>query len=705
MEEKSPSLLNDERPRIGRLTTESTEMADFDAETLPLAHITADKLSQYEVVWWHHQSALDESTRASLDDVADALLDYVADGGGLLLSHGAVTAASALGIESHEPDAVEPIVAEETGFLLRRAYADHPVFDGFETLRPESAPAGDAVTVHYESRHPHDADVLAARRTDGEDEPARKSVLRWSVDDGHVVGVGHGLDTITTDVQQTLLDNCLVYAAGNAEDPPTVGRPKGRAEFEALREAVPDANHRPAYHFTPPANWLNDPNGLVQWDGMYHLFYQYNPAGPFHDTIHWGHAVSKDLVNWTDEPIALEPDPHGPDSVGVWSGCFVDDGGTPTVMYTGGAGTNQLPCLAQATDDSLRNWRKSDENPLLESIPEEIDVLHSIDWHGEFRDHCVWQEGETWYQLIGSGLDGEGGAALLFESSDLVEWEYCHPLLTGDWRKTGPVWECPELLQFEEGALLHVSDYSKVAYFTGEYDTDAHRLRPSDNGVLDHGVFYAPQSFEDDAGRTLMFGWLKEDRDPQAQWDAGWSGAMSLPRVVSLTEDGTPEFSLPSELETLRETHHSFSNRTIAPEEPNPLADIEGDTLEVKITVNAEDVGELGIVLRETPDGEERTVVRCDIRHRSLIVDRSQSSRSDLVDDSPESMPITLEDDGTLSLHLFLDRSVIEVFTNDAQALATRIYPTREDSTEISLYTADRNMTVESLDVWELTAE
>ncbi|WP_254279734.1 GH32 C-terminal domain-containing protein [Haloarcula marina] len=702
MNARDGPLLNDTPSQTARLTVGAVDSTD-DTDTLALSALDVDSLEDYDALWWHRESALDADARAALDAAGDAIRSFVADGGGLLLTHGAVEAASHVGIETHAPDAIGSVDGDESGFLVRRAYEDHPIFDGIGTLRPDSAATGDAVSVHYETLYPKDADVLAARTTDGEDDPAKKSVLRWSHGDGRVVGVGHGLADRETDLQERLLDNCLAYVAGAGEDPATVGRPKERAAFEALREAVPDATNRPAYHFTPPANWLNDPNGLVQWDGTYHLFYQYNPAGPFHDTIHWGHATSEDLVHWEDEPIALAPDPGGPDETGVWSGCFVDDDGTPSVLYTGGAGRDQLPCLARATDDSLVEWEKSPANPLVEETPAGVDVLDSIDWRGEFRDHCVWKEGETWYQLIGSGIDGEGGAALLFESTDLVEWEYCRPLLTGDWRKTGPMWECPELLRFDDGALLHVSDYAKVAYFVGEYDEATHAFDPSDDGLLDHGVFYAPQSFEDDDGRTIMFGWLKEERDAEAQWDAGWSGAMSLPRVVSLTDEGTPEYSLPEELEALRETHHSFSDLTVSPDGPNPLADIESDTVEVKLTVDADNVGEFGLVLRETPDGEERTVVRCLAQYRSLVVDRSESSASDAVDDSPARMPINLDDDGTFSLHLFLDRSVVELFANDAQALATRIYPTRADSTGLGLYAAEADVTVERLDVWELS--
>ena len=93
--------------------------------------------------------------------------------------------------------------------------------------------------------------------------------------------------------------------------------------------------HRPHYHFLPPANWLNDPNGLIQWNGEYHMFYQYNPNGPFHGTIHWGHAVSADLVHWRHLPIALAPEAGTADEDGCWSGCAVDDSGVPTLIYSG----------------------------------------------------------------------------------------------------------------------------------------------------------------------------------------------------------------------------------------------------------------------------------------------------------------------------------------------------------------------------------
>ncbi|MFC6976017.1 GH32 C-terminal domain-containing protein [Halomicroarcula sp. GCM10025709] len=701
MEYRESACSADFSSQTARLTVGPSDGAGRESDSVSLREIDTENLTDYDMLWWHRRSALDEAAHDALAVTGPELLAFVESGGGLLLTHGAIEVAAEIGIESHGPDTIERIRGDSAGFLVSRAFSGHALFDGIEGLRTEGTPTGDAVAVHYESNYPRDGDVFAASRIDGEDVPVRKSILHWSVGDGRVVGVGHGLAGIDSDHQSMLLANVKRYLCGDHDDPETVGRPKGRRELQALRDEVPDPNHRPAYHFTPPANWINDPNGLVQWNGRYHLFYQYNPAGPYHGTIHWGHAVSDDLVTWEDEPIALSPEPDGPDADGCFSGCFVDDDGGPTVLYTGSAGQSQLPCLARADNPALTEWTKADENPLLDGAPESVDVFETINWTAEFRDHSVWRTGGTWYQLIGSGIDEEGGAAFLYRSDDLVDWEYCNPILTGDWRKTGPIWECPELLQFENGSILHVSDYTNVWYFSGEYDEEANRFDPDDRGLLDHGVFYAPQSFEDESGRTLMFGWLKEDRDETSQWDAGWSGAISLPREISLTPDGQPRITPADELTQLRGTHHSVSDLTVEPGDSGVLDGIEGDMLELKVTFDAATAGEFGLVLRATPDSEEQTVVRCKSWKRELEIDRSRSSSSDAASDTPEVMPINL-DDGSLTLHLFVDRSVVEVFANDAQCLSTRIYPTRDDSEGLDLYASDRRVTVESLDVWEI---
>ncbi|MDE2994105.1 MAG: glycoside hydrolase family 32 protein, partial [Chloroflexota bacterium] len=127
--------------------------------------------------------------------------------------------------------------------------------------------------------------------------------------------------------------------------------------------------HRPRYHFLPPSGWMNDPNGLIQWEGRYHLFYQYSPEfGDVPDSHraatlkHWGHAVSDDLVHWEHWPVALTPTPGGPDKDGCYSGCAVDNHGVPTLVYTGVF--PQCACIA-TSDDGLVTWTKHPANPVV----------------------------------------------------------------------------------------------------------------------------------------------------------------------------------------------------------------------------------------------------------------------------------------------------------------------------------------------------
>jgi beta-fructofuranosidase len=220
----------------------------------------------------------------------------------------------------------------------------------------------------------------------------------------------------------------------------------------AQRKGLVDDAHRPHYHFLPPSNWMNDPNGLIQWKGQYHLFYQYNPYGPFPGHMHWGHAVSADLVHWTDLPIALTPTAGRADAHGCWSGCAIDNHGTPTLLYSGVH--PQVVCLA-TSDSELLIWNYYPGNPVIADPPVELQARTG----GDFRDPFVWREGDYWYLLMGSSIQGVGGAILLYRSVDLTTWEYLHPLLTGDVNifepvRIGVIWECPNMLTFGEQRVL-----------------------------------------------------------------------------------------------------------------------------------------------------------------------------------------------------------------------------------------------------------
>ncbi len=680
---------------------------DIDAETVAIADIAAgtEPLDTYDVCWWHRTEPI--AAVPNLPDSREAIEAFLRDGGGLLLSLRAMEAVTALGIDPIPPDvSTVESPTTTTGLLCKAVYADQPAFAEMDGLRLRTRlPEGDQPSTRYESILPERGEVLASTRREGTDVPREIALVGWRVGSGDVAGLGTGLrfegpaseETETT--RTRLLDGLFGVLGGDERI--ADARPKDADALSRRREQLADDHHRPQYHLSPPANWLNDPNGLIQWNGQYHAFYQYNPAGPYHGTIHWGHAVSDDLVTWEDRPVALTPSPDGPDRDGCWSGCAVDVDGTPTILYTGGRGDLQLPCLGTAIDDDLTGWDKSPENPIIDTLPEEPPLRSTDHWRAEFRDHNVWQADDgTWHHLIGSGVENGGGTALLYTSDDgdMTDWEYQGPILIGGPDRDGAMWECPELLDLGERQLLHISNYEVVRYSLGTYNVADGRFETDRAGLLDHGSFYAPQSLRDDDGRWLMWGWVKPGRDESAQWDAGWSGTLSLPRQIDLDAAGRLRQRPAPELTALREAHVHSETVTLTDEQRS--LPVSGNALEIRAEIRIDDADEFGLVVCQSPGGEEETVLRY-TRESDLVVDRAGSSLDPRASDTPVSMPVSPADD-PLSVRLFLDGSVLECFVNDRHCLTTRIYPTREDSDGMSMYAAGGSVVVEEFDVWQL---
>lgn len=471
------------------------------------------------------------------------------------------------------------------------------------------------------------------------------------------------------------------------------------------REQLAGDVNRPQYHFLPPANWMNDPNGLIQWKGQYHLFYQYNPYGPVHARVHWGHAVSGDLLHWTDLPVALTPTPGGWDAEGCWSGCAVDNDGIPTLLYTGVY--PQVVCLATSTDD-LVSWQAYRGNPVIKGPPPQIAERTG----GHFRDPFVWKEEEDgyWYMLMGSKIEEVGGIILLYRSSDLTHWEYLHPLMSGDVHRhepiwTGTMWECPNFLKFGDRRLLLISvqatpsELLYTLYFVGSYEN--HQFIAQTEGRLVYGdYFYAPQVMRDEQGRYLMWGWLKEGRSQAAFEEAGWAGVMSVPIVVSLEPGGDLKLEPVPELKRLRKEHKRYENLRITPGDANLLKDVGGDCLEIIAELEPDQLSQFEFKLRCSPEGEEETGLSYQSHQQHLLLDREHSSLNTQVDRTASIIAVKLEPGEGLKLHIFLDRSVVEVFVNNRTCLASRIYPTRADSLGLALGSLEGVVKLKSLDIW-----
>ena len=471
-------------------------------------------------------------------------------------------------------------------------------------------------------------------------------------------------------------------------------------EHESLQQRLAHDPQRPQYHLMPAANWMNDPNGPIFWKGQYHMFYQYNPHGAFWGTMHWGHAVSPDMVHWRPLPVALAPTPGGPDKDGVFSGCTVNHNGVPTILYTGVS--PEVQCLATG-DPTMLVWKKYSGNPVIGGPPKGMEVTG-------FRDPDVWEEGGAWYMALGSGFKGTGGAVLLYRSRDLLQWEFLHTLCEGkkdstvhsnDPVATGEMWECPDFFPLGDQHMLLVSTQNRVPCMLGKYNH--HRFHADSKWLADFGgYYYAARSQLDAVGRRILWGWIREGRSAAAQKAAGWSGVMSLPRVLSLAADQKLKMTPASELQVLRGRHWRFENRTVPADSDSILGSARGDSLEVIVEFDPGSAEEFGLRLRSSPDLVEQTLVAFNRAQETFRVDTTKSSLNRDTDHKVEEGRFALKPEEKLTLQIFLDASVVEAFINERACQTARVYPTRPDSLGIGLYARGGTARLVSMDVWEM---
>jgi len=454
---------------------------------------------------------------------------------------------------------------------------------------------------------------------------------------------------------------------------------------------------RPEYHFLAPRDWMNDPNGPIFWKGKYHLFYQLHPGESVSGIKYWGHAVSSDMVHWQHKPIALSPTPGGADALGCWSGSAVVLNGVPAFLYTAiqapsapqqasiheGGLLRETQMLAIAQDDDLINWKK-DPVPVVLAPPAGATVTG-------FRDPCPWREADGWYLAVGSGLYGGGGRVLLYRSQDLRHWDYLHPLAEGQPGDpavvnnpvgAGDMWECPDFFAVNGHHCLLYSCQGKAHWTTGRYDPKTHRYTALQHGVLDHGAFYAPKSFQAPEARRILWGWITESR-PKADFSAaGWAGAISLPRVLTVNAQGQLECRVAAEVEILRGKQERLSVKAGTPFRRSL------STLRQELALTAgRPSGKF--TLRLLVGGSSAWELTLDYAANSVLC----GSRSFPIPASP------LPD---RDLRLFLDASVIEAFVGGRQAITSRVYTLKPGETELQIEVVGEGSL--EFDLWPLQA-
>ncbi len=438
---------------------------------------------------------------------------------------------------------------------------------------------------------------------------------------------------------------------------------------------------RPVYHFLPPANWMNDPNGPIFYGGWYHMFYQHNPYGDQWGHMHWGHARSRDLVHWEHLPIALWPSEELGEEH-VFSGCATIDGkGQPMIIYTsiarGKSASDYAEQWAAIGDHDLITWRKHPANPILsETVHGGVKVY---DW----RDPFLFQnEGRTYIVAGGNLNHAKGGQAIVnlyeAENTELTEWKYVGVFFTHPDPQVVNI-ECPNVFKLGDRWVLVVSPHRKVEYFVGTFDPAAHRFQAESRGTMDYGNYYAPNCLVDPKGRLIMWGWINGFKSGH-----GWNGCLTLPRVLTLSADGRLQQRPAPETEALRRRRLHKANIYLD-DSTAALTVAKGDTLEIEVEFVPGDAKTVGLEIRRSVDRQRAVPISYDGHHLTVA--------------GTEAPFVLSPEEKALRLHVFVDKSVVEVFANDRVCI-TRVIEAGSD--EVALFASGGRASVKSLSVWTL---
>lgn len=448
--------------------------------------------------------------------------------------------------------------------------------------------------------------------------------------------------------------------------------------------------YRPYLHFAPKKNWMNDPNGLVYFQGEYHLFYQHNPNDSTWGPMHWGHAVSKDMITWEELDIALYPDEIGTifsgSAVVDWSntsGFFSDNPGLVAIFThhkdeENGKPHEQFQSLAFSHDQG-RTWTKYAGNPVL-----------AHETKADFRDPKVFWHHETtkWMMVLATGQ-----TVSFYSSSNLIDWQFESEFGNGIGSHDG-VWECPDLFQLKSedsgearwvlfvsiGDDIQFEAGSRTQYFIGSFD-GSHFTSDNDSiNWLDFGKDnYAGVSFSDipdEDGRRIYLGWMSNWRYANQVPTEGWRSQMTLPRELSLRKrnEGYRVIQKP-----VRELNAYFSKKEeihdviVSEDEPKKYS-LGGSYQE--ITLNIENMGarKFGINLHHTK--EQTTIFTFDTAENVLSLDREKSGEIGFCDNFPYVQKVEVGNINFVQLRMVIDSSSVELFVNEGDyALTSLIYP------------------------------
>ncbi|UOR11503.1 sucrose-6-phosphate hydrolase [Halobacillus amylolyticus] len=459
--------------------------------------------------------------------------------------------------------------------------------------------------------------------------------------------------------------------------------------IEKYEGVVRQDPYRQCFHLSPPVGLLNDPNGWIQWKGIYHLYFQWMPFHTGHGAKFWGHYSSRDLVNWTLEPIALTPS-EWYDKNGCYSGSAITDQGKLKVFYTGNVKDEN------GNRETYQCSAESDNG--VDFVKNGVEIYLPKGYTAHFRDPKVWKHEDHWYMVVGAQSADHYGCVVLFESADTKEWVFRGNLSHStreEFGYLGYMWECPDFFSLDGEEVLIFSpqgveadgiDYNNLyqtGYVIGELDYRQAEYKHGRFVELDRGFeFYAPQTTCDDRGRRLLVGWLggpDHNEKSQPTHDYHWIHSMTIPRELRLEKGKLIQKPVEelSELRVKQWYDEQIVKSGVYEIERVSEVHIEGESLE----------------------GFELTL----FSYMQLIYDQDTElltlKRPDFAGGNLESRSCRLPQ-GLKQLQLFIDRSSVEIFINGGEEVFTsRMFADPEEQ-RLELKTS--NSTSMNVQAWSL---
>lgn len=539
------------------------------------------------------------------------------------------------------------------------------------------------------------------------------------------------LNTVSGYLDEVKLYNCALTGEEISKTYEKTSVPEIEFEDIWLQNVLTDDYTRTQFHAAPYQFWMNEPHAPVYYNGMYHLFYQQNMSGSYWRNIGWGHLVSTDMVNWTPVKEAITPTEDSIVPDGVWSGgATLDKNGVPLLFFTAGNDaygevegliSNQnigVAYPADLSDPNLTDWVICDELAIIQQAGQGR--------RGEFRDPHIWKEGDTWCMLIctGSTANSSAGSAILYTTDTLEllpdgtidqNWVYKGPIYEMENQSItyGKTWELPIVLPVgnEAGTITKylfifspapadIAD-NKIYYFLGDFDVDTGKFTPDERfegipQLLDYGanVFTGPSAFIDPvSGDVVMFSIMQDQRGAGEQGASGWAHTAGLARKLWLTDDGSDLMMTPVDALTGLEEDVLVNETNLTLAQANEqLAQVSGDMLHIKLTVDVSNASEFGINLKQGGKWD-CTTYRYDTAEQLIYGSTENRGEGCKTKTVSGWLP---DEDGKITMDIYVDRSLVEAFFNEYKSISIRAYTEEADSQGINLFAAGE-VTIESL--------